>query len=316
MRNAKGDGLRWKRPTKARSGTVWVLRSYFPVRQALEEHSRPGKTVSAPLPQPGSGALGCSLCPKCSRRQLAASSRGSGRPIPCPQGSQSPLRSRHPASGARPWVPKSLSPTFLVALGFGHRSAGTCGGRRCGLLGPRRRGGLWDGPRKVSSHMPDSIFAAAGICPPAVPCALSHVSRSPLRASGDFRDLSTPPRALRVVPTLWFRGDGACGAVHAGPAAGGARAPIMAAAAAAAPRVWLWAALLIPAAAVYEDQVGKFDWCVRVGPLREICGYFPSTCLLPAKGRAVVRQQDRLGYITCGAQCKEGNVGPCSKVKL
>ncbi|XP_036304510.1 ER membrane protein complex subunit 1 isoform X8 [Pipistrellus kuhlii] len=30
--------------------------------------------------------------------------------------------------------------------------------------------------------------------------------------------------------------------------------------AAAACRFWLWAALLIPAAAVYEDQVGKFDW--------------------------------------------------------
>nr|XP_040143935.1 ER membrane protein complex subunit 1 isoform X9 [Ictidomys tridecemlineatus] len=27
-----------------------------------------------------------------------------------------------------------------------------------------------------------------------------------------------------------------------------------------ASRCWLWAALLIPAAAVYEDQVGKFDW--------------------------------------------------------
>uniref|UniRef100_A0A8C4MA48 ER membrane protein complex subunit 1 n=1 Tax=Equus asinus TaxID=9793 RepID=A0A8C4MA48_EQUAS len=31
-------------------------------------------------------------------------------------------------------------------------------------------------------------------------------------------------------------------------------------AAAAASRLWLWAALLVPAAAVYEDQVGKFDW--------------------------------------------------------
>ncbi|CAI9157349.1 unnamed protein product [Rangifer tarandus platyrhynchus] len=34
----------------------------------------------------------------------------------------------------------------------------------------------------------------------------------------------------------------------------------MAVAAAAASRLWLWAALLIPAAAVYKDQVGKFDW--------------------------------------------------------
>ncbi|KAF5924712.1 hypothetical protein HPG69_004584 [Diceros bicornis minor] len=31
-------------------------------------------------------------------------------------------------------------------------------------------------------------------------------------------------------------------------------------AAAAASRFWFWAALLVPAAAVYEDQVGKFDW--------------------------------------------------------
>uniref|UniRef100_A0A8C0K6Q9 ER membrane protein complex subunit 1 n=1 Tax=Canis lupus dingo TaxID=286419 RepID=A0A8C0K6Q9_CANLU len=35
---------------------------------------------------------------------------------------------------------------------------------------------------------------------------------------------------------------------------------IMAAAAAAGLRYWLWAALLVLAAAVYEDQVGKFDW--------------------------------------------------------
>nr|CAI9695397.1 unnamed protein product [Rangifer tarandus platyrhynchus] len=34
----------------------------------------------------------------------------------------------------------------------------------------------------------------------------------------------------------------------------------MAVAAAATSRLWLWAALLIPAAAVYKDQVGKFDW--------------------------------------------------------
>lgn len=60
-------------------------------------------------------------------------------------------------------------------------------------------------------------------------------------------------------------------------------APIMAAAAAC--RFWLWAALLIPAAAVYEDQVGKFDWCVRAGPLRGTCGYLarPVSCL-PKRG--------------------------------
>lgn len=66
--------------------------------------------------------------------------------------------------------------------------------------------------------------------------------------------------------------------MHAGPAAGRARAPIMAAAAAAvASGIWLWAALLIPAAAVYEDQVGKFDWCVRGGPIREIFSQYLSS---------------------------------------
>lgn len=50
---------RWaemERWTKARSGAVWGLRSDFLVQQALEEHSRQGKAVSAPLPEPGSGA--------------------------------------------------------------------------------------------------------------------------------------------------------------------------------------------------------------------------------------------------------------------
>lgn len=48
---------------------------------------------------------------------------------------------------------------------------------------------------------------------------------------------------------------------------------------------WLRAALLVLVAAVYEDQVGKFDWCVRVGPVRETYGYFFSTSLVSAKGR-------------------------------
>lgn len=63
--------------------------------------------------------------------------------------------------------------------------------------------------------------------------------------------------------------------MHAGPAAGRARASIMAAAVASG--IWLWAALLIPAAAVYEDQVGKFDWCVRGGPIREIFSQYLSS---------------------------------------
>uniref|UniRef100_A0A2K5MWG0 ER membrane protein complex subunit 1 n=1 Tax=Cercocebus atys TaxID=9531 RepID=A0A2K5MWG0_CERAT len=35
-----------------------------------------------------------------------------------------------------------------------------------------------------------------------------------------------------------------------------------------ASRFWLWAALLFFFAAVYEDQVGKFDWCQYVGKLK------------------------------------------------
>ena len=96
-------------------------------------------------------------------------------------------------------------------------------------------------------------------------------------------------------PTLWFRTeDPACernsmvprrrgprrGACRAG--GGRARAHIMAAAAAS--RLWFWVALLIPAAAVYEDQVGKFDWCVRGGgrgtvPVRELLSQYLFFCL-------------------------------------
>lgn len=89
------------------------------------------------------------------------------------------------------------------------------------------------------------------------------------------------------------------GACRAG--GGPARAPIMAAAVGATLWPWLWAALLVLSDAVYEDQVGKFDWCVRVGPVREICGYFLSTYVV-AKGRAVTGS--RIGCITCRAQCK------------
>ena len=66
---------------------------------------------------------------------------------------------------------------------------------------------------------------------------------------------------------------------------GGARASIMAAVAAAS-RFCLWAALLIPAAAVYEDQVGKFDWCVRVRPFGKYVAIFPVPviCLLKGEG--------------------------------
>lgn len=53
-------------------------------------------------------------------------------------------------------------------------------------------------------------------------------------------------------------------------------------AAAVASGFWLCAVLLVPAAAVYEDQVGKFDWCVRVTLLQEVGVCFLRICLPPA----------------------------------
>lgn len=120
---------------------------------------------------------------------------------------------------------------------------------------------------------------------PASPCRLHAF----LCFQGDFsRRLGIPEsrashQRLCLRPQL-YGSSGACGPVHAGPAVGGARAPIMAAAvAAAASRFWLWAALLIPAAAVYEDQVGKFDWCVRGGPTWR-CGAICSIPVFCLKG--------------------------------
>lgn len=76
--------------------------------------------------------------------------------------------------------------------------------------------------------------------------------------------------------------------MHAGLAAGGACSSIMAAAVASG--FWLWAAvLLVPAAAVYEDQVGKFDWCVRVTLLQDVGVCFLSICLPPADLKEICR---------------------------
>lgn len=56
---------------------------------------------------------------------------------------------------------------------------------------------------------------------------------------------------------------------------------------------WLWALLLVPAAAVYEDQVGKFDWCVRVTLLQEVGVRLPSICLPPDIREESAMEQDR-----------------------
>lgn len=55
--------------------------------------------------------------------------------------------------------------------------------------------------------------------------------------------------------------------------------------AAVASGFWLWVTLLLPAAAVYEDQVGKFDWCVWVTLLQEVAVSFASICLPPVSRR-------------------------------
>jgi hypothetical protein len=151
----------------------------------------------------------------------------------------------------------------------------------------------------VARQDPDGAGASGSSSglPSLVPDPICTVSRVGLqghrlsflpRLRGDFLEVLRPPSPechtdgpAHAARTLWFRGGGACGAVHAGPAAGGAWVLIMAAALAS--RFCFWTALLVTAAAVYEDQVGKFDWCVRVGPIREVGGCILSTCLLPAK---------------------------------
>lgn len=111
------------------------------------------------FPSPvGSRTLRGSLCLKCCRQQRACGT-SFRRPA-------NPHRSQLPAEGVLHRVPTPRSPTFLVAFGFRHRAATTCGGRRGRLLGPRRRGGLWDGPRELPSGVPDKTCAAALRRPP------------------------------------------------------------------------------------------------------------------------------------------------------
>lgn len=153
---------------KARSGLAWVLRSCFPAQSALEVYWRPDKSLRSLDPtrlQPSPVRLPSGSPHLSSQRARGASHGGSGVPF---RGSEAPAL-------APCQVPKSPLPTFLVALGFGHRGAATCGGRRCCLLGPRRRGDLWDGPRGLSSRVPDPICAAALFSPP------RHLPQSPWR---------------------------------------------------------------------------------------------------------------------------------------
>lgn len=135
--------------------------------------------------------------------------------------------------------------------------------------------------------------------------ALPHASRPTFRTAGRLRVLTRgrPTEGFAYGPNsmpLRRRSlrRGACRVVG-----GRARAPIMAAAATSS-RFWFWASLLIPAAAVYEDQVGKFDWCVRVGLLREISGSFSQYLSFACERESGYVVADRLGYRTCGACAK------------
>lgn len=83
--------------------------------------------------------------------------------------------------------------------------------------------------------------------------------------------------------------------MHDGMVAGGAWASIMVAAVASG--FWLWVVLLVPASAVYEDQVGKFDWCVQVTLPQEAGVCFPNICLpLAKRGRLPRRGTEYVIY--------------------
>lgn len=148
---------------------------------------------------------------------------------------------------------------------------------------------MWDGARGCPSRAPDPNFGEPSL--PrlrSVQCLEGHLSAqvpepySPSGPSnpGGFLVLSTPPRSSRIGSSLWLCGgrglrSGACWA-------GGGRCLDLIMAAAVASGFWLCAVLLVPAAAVYEDQVGKFDWCVRVTLLQEVGVCFLGICLPPA----------------------------------
>lgn len=242
------------------------------------------------FPSPvGSRTLRGSLCLKCCRHQPAASLRNL---LPLPP---NPQRGQLPAEEISHRVPRPPSPTFLVAFGFRHRAATTCGGRRGCLLGPRRRGGLWDGPQELPSGVPDKTCA--------VPSVGHHLRSSP-RFQVDFSRVWEPPnperptegfacRSNSMVPQRqrWQRG--ACrigsrrgpGSHHGG---GGGGLPVL--------------ALGNPSCPCGRGLRRPSGQIRLVRTCETSSGYFPSTCLLPDKGREVNMQQDRLGYITCGAQ--------------
>lgn len=156
--------MKCERWAKARSGAARVLRSCLPAQYALEGHWSPD-TLRSPNPT----ALQPPSVRQRPRSPVAVRREPAEFLVDAPASHSVPLKPPPKLAASRRSCPPGLetpSLTFLVALRFGHRAGGTCSGRRCCLLGPRRRGGLWDGRRELPSRVPDPIRAAARLSLP------------------------------------------------------------------------------------------------------------------------------------------------------
>lgn len=213
------EGLREMGCSRSEIGWCPGVQRLFPGQSALEKLSRPGKAVSAPCPDQAPASSEASHAPAArkppsipARSEPAEFLAGLPASLSVPP-TKAPIVADSQPTNSPPF-PTPLLPTFLVALGFGHRVAATCGGRRCCLLGPRWRGGLWDGLRGLPSRVPEPICAAARLSLP--PARFPVFPRRLLTQVGDPRVPSVPPKAVLAAPTLWFLGGLRTGACRAG----------------------------------------------------------------------------------------------------
>jgi len=290
----KREGLRSERGAKARSPAPQGCGGCSLGQPALGNSLwRPGKapSTSPTRLQPPPGFPPPQRPQPFQRAATPLPPRTGPSVLPCPPRSPS-------AADSRPtnWPPGAhglRGSPFLSRLDLGI-SPWPRGRKTLPPVRPSARGGLWEGPRWAPSRVPDPARAEALFSLPGrhLPFALSLQVDFP-------RGRGTPESgAPHRGPRLWAQLYGSAPRTPAcerdsmvprrrGPRrgacrAGRARAPIMAAASVS--RLWLWAALLVPAAAVYEDQVGKFDWCVRGGgrgavPVRELFSLYLFFCL-------------------------------------
>lgn len=193
---------RWAAVEKAGQGEIgrgMRAQRLFPGPAGLGRTLKAGQTSFRYLAPPILQYPRMLLLPRTPHCLLAESPESSsGRPRHPVLRSQSPVApiAAGTYEAELPRVPMSLSPTFLVALGFGHRSVATCGGSRCCLLGPQRRGGLWDGPRKLSWQVPDPISCAALLPPPG-----THQRSSP-RLQGYFSHVGGAPNPKHPIDSF------------------------------------------------------------------------------------------------------------------